>query len=62
MNKNHTIPLELEGINRTIFEWAINSPLFNSIFGEDTGTEAILVKILGKEADHRELASLTLYQ
>lgn len=62
MNKNHTIPLELEGINRTIFEWAINSPLFNSIFGEDTGTEALLVKILGKEADQRELASLTLYQ
>lgn len=60
--KAYVIPLEIEGINKTIFDWAINSSLLNIIWGDEIETEAILLKILGKDAERRELASLTLYQ
>lgn len=62
MKKEYTIPLELEGINKTMYEWAIDSALLKSILGEEIDSGALLIKILGKDVEQRELASLTLYQ
>lgn len=60
--KNNFIPLEIEGINKTLFVWAQNSSLLKEVFGENFCEKGLLQKVFGKDAIQRELASLTLYQ
>ena len=61
MKSEYNIPLELEGINKTIYEWAVESSLLMTFMGKGQNSE-LLLKVLGKDAEQRELASLTLYQ
>ena len=48
MKSEYNIPLELEGINKTIYEWAVESSLLMTFMGKGQNSE-LLLKVLGKK-------------
>lgn len=55
------IPYELEGVNKTLYEWVLKSQEMRHILGNEPDKD-IFLKIFGKDSEQREVASLTLYQ
>lgn len=62
MGKLVQIPFEIEGVNKTLFLWALESKIMKQFLNEDNLLQELLQKILGKNEEQRELASLTFYQ
>lgn len=62
MGKLAQIPLEIDGVNQTLFSWASESRFMKQFLNEDSPLQELLQKILGKNEEQRELASLTFYQ
>lgn len=62
MKKQKPSLAEIEGVNRTLLEWALNSKLLKSVLKTEIEEETFLYDIFGKETEEREKASLMLYQ
>ena len=54
MGKLVQIPLEIEGINKTLFLWASESKYMKQFLNEDDLLQELLQKILGKNEEQRE--------